>query len=101
VNITVPVIIRRSKLIHCSVVVPCPFFVSCFFCGTGYCLVFFVLCIGDGWRCTDCGESVSQYGYTALMYAAVRGHADCLRLLIDAGADKDTKSNVRRRSLLR
>ena len=29
------------------------------------------------------------------MYAAWKGHADCARLLIDAGADKDAKSNVR------
>jgi hypothetical protein len=32
------------------------------------------------------------------MYAAGRGHADCARLLIDAGADKDAKNNVRKRS---
>jgi hypothetical protein len=42
----------------------------------------------------------SQHGHTALMYAAVSGHADCARLLIDAGADKEATSGVRRRSLL-
>ncbi len=33
------------------------------------------------------------------MYAAQYGHSDCARLLIDAGADKDAKNNVRRRLL--
>jgi hypothetical protein len=41
----------------------------------------------------------AQYGSVALMYAAREGHADCVRLLIDAGADKDASNNVRRRSL--
>ena len=45
-------------------------------------------------------ESDLQGGYTALMRAATQGHADCTRLLIDAGADKDATSNVRRRSLI-
>jgi hypothetical protein len=27
--------------------------------------------------------------------ASANGHADCVRLLIDAGADKEAKSNVR------
>ncbi len=45
------------------------------------------------------GESDSQSGCTALAYAAKTGHADCVRLLIDAGADKDIKNDVRRRSL--
>ncbi len=40
-------------------------------------------------------ESDSQTGWTALMRAAARGHADCARLLIDAGADKDARNNVR------
>jgi hypothetical protein len=28
---------------------------------------------------------------------AMNGHADCARLLLDAGADKNAKNNVRRR----
>ena len=52
-------------------------------------------------RSCDCGgESDSQSGYTALIEAASRGHADCVRMLVDAGADKDARDNVRRRSLL-
>jgi ankyrin repeat protein len=43
----------------------------------------------------DCGESDSQRGTTALILAAVNGRADCARLLIDAGADKEAKNNVR------
>jgi hypothetical protein len=31
---------------------------------------------------------------TALMDAALHGHADCVRLLIDAGANKDAQSMV-------
>ena len=42
----------------------------------------------------------SQGGRTALMYAASHGNADCVRLLIDAGADKEVKGNVRAGSLL-
>ena len=34
------------------------------------------------------------------MRAAANGQADCLRLLIDAGADKEAKDWVRRRLLL-
>jgi hypothetical protein len=37
---------------------------------------------------------------TALMCAAENGNADCVRLLIDAGADKDVEGNVRRQSWL-
>jgi ankyrin repeat protein len=35
-----------------------------------------------------------QDGYTALMYAAEHGRADCVRLLIDTGADKEAKDYV-------
>ena len=41
------------------------------------------------------GGSDSQDGWTALMWAAERGHADCVQLLIDAGADKDVRNEVR------
>ncbi len=37
----------------------------------------------------------SPRGWTALMCAAIGGRTDCMRLLIDAGADKDAKSVVR------
>ena len=46
------------------------------------------------------GDFNSQDGATALIWAAEMGRADCVRLLIDAGADKDAENNVRRRSLL-
>jgi ankyrin repeat protein len=36
-----------------------------------------------------------QDGDTALIGAAAKGHTDCVRLLIDAGADKDVRTNVR------
>ena len=36
-----------------------------------------------------------QWGCTALIRAAMHGSADCARLLIDAGADKNAKDNVR------
>ncbi len=37
----------------------------------------------------------AQNGYTALICAAMNGHVDCARLLLDAGADKNAKNNVR------
>ncbi len=40
-------------------------------------------------------HTLSQGGWTALMRAAIEGHADCVRLLLDAGADKDARHNVR------
>ena len=42
-----------------------------------------------------CGEFDSQWGETALSKAAESGHTDCVRLLLDAGADRDTKNEVR------
>ena len=39
----------------------------------------------------------AQDGYTALIFAAMHGRADCVRLLLDAGADKDAKNEVRAR----
>ena len=36
-----------------------------------------------------------QLGWTALIAAAVMGHLDCVRLLIDAGADKEARNKVR------
>ena len=38
----------------------------------------------------------AQKGLTALMWASAHGHADCVRLLLDAGADRDAVDNVRR-----
>ena len=36
-----------------------------------------------------------QMGYTPLMCAAREGHTDCVRLLLDAGADKEAQDYVR------
>ena len=47
----------------------------------------------------DCVEFDLQDGYTALIFAAEYGHADCVRLLLDVGADTGANNNVRRRSL--
>ena len=37
----------------------------------------------------------TQNGHTALMHAASKGHTECVRLLVEGGAIKDAKSNVR------
>ncbi len=49
-----------------------------------------VALIGDG----D-ASGFSQWGLTALMIAARNDHAECMRLLIDAGANKDALDEVR------
>ena len=60
---------------------------------------FLCILLGNYWRWwlrgIGGGEFDSQDGNTALILAAEQGHADCLRLLIDAGADKDAKDRVR------
>jgi ankyrin repeat protein len=40
---------------------------------------------------------VSQEGRTALMWAAMNGHTEAVKALIDKGADKDATEKVRRR----
>jgi hypothetical protein len=40
-------------------------------------------------------QLLTQSGRTALIQAAQNGHTDCVRLLVQAGADKDAKDNVR------
>jgi hypothetical protein len=44
----------------------------------------------------DRPEYVSmQYGCTALIFSAINDHSDCVDLLVEAGADKEAKENVR------
>ncbi len=45
--------------------------------------------VGHIWRRAQLG------GRTALMCAAENGHADCVRLMLDAGADKNAVDEVR------
>jgi hypothetical protein len=40
-------------------------------------------------------ESDAQNGSTVMMIASENGRADCVRLLIDVGADKEAKDDVR------
>jgi ankyrin repeat protein len=35
-----------------------------------------------------------QLGYTALIFAAAKGHAECVRLLLEGGADKNWSDKV-------
>jgi ankyrin repeat protein len=43
----------------------------------------------------------SQRGTTALFWAARQGHAECARLLLDAGADRTAVDDVRGPRILR
>ena len=56
-----------------------------------------MFCVRWRWYCNFVvvDESDSQTGRTALIEAAASGRADCVRLLIEAGADKEAKTNVR------
>jgi hypothetical protein len=47
------------------------------------------------YACECMWAMAGQRGATALIFAAVTGHADCVRLLLDAGADKNAKDKVR------
>jgi hypothetical protein len=40
-------------------------------------------------------DTLMQHQCAALLGAAVGGHTDCVRLLVEAGADKEAKSHVR------
>jgi ankyrin repeat protein len=37
----------------------------------------------------------AQEGWTTLSLASLNGQTDCVRLLLESGADKDAKNNVR------
>jgi hypothetical protein len=69
-----------------------------FTCGIAVSFLHFTCCWW--WQCVGICKFDSQHGWTALIGAAHECQADCVRLLIDAGADKDAKDNVRARSLL-
>jgi hypothetical protein len=45
-------------------------------------------------RCMFGGDSNSQSGSTPLILAARNGRADCVRLLLEAGADRDATNKV-------
>ncbi len=45
-------------------------------------------------RCVA-ATNATQGGMRALMWAAANGHAGCVQMLIDAGADTEAKSKVR------
>ena len=46
------------------------------------------------WRRRRHNGKREQDESTALIYAAWKGHADCVQLLLDAGADKEAKDEV-------
>ena len=47
------------------------------------------------WRAAHFVTHAQKDGKTALMCAAMKGHADCVRLLLDAGAYKEATDGVR------
>ena len=59
--------------------------------------MFILLRALNGPRCHDpfATHARAQLGRTALMWAVIKGHADCARLLLDAGADTKAKDRVR------
>jgi hypothetical protein len=93
----IPLLILRSVLHR-----PIPVSLSSIFASHFPQLVFMNMhatnvCAGCALAMALCGCLItgSQNGWTALFSAAVFGRTDCLRLLIEAGADKDAKNNVR------
>ena len=47
-------------------------------------------------ECCFPSKSVAQRGCTPLIWAAEKGHADCVRVLLDVDVDKNAKNKVRR-----
>ena len=47
------------------------------------------------WSVVTSDAQCAQIGCTALIFAAENGHADCVRLLLDAGADTNAQNIVR------
>jgi hypothetical protein len=45
-----------------------------------------------------CENTFAQGGRTVLIHAVFQDRVDCARLLLDAGADKEAKDEVRSRS---
>ncbi len=43
----------------------------------------------------DHSHKLVQFEYTALTWATSSGHASCVRLLLDAGVDKEAETKVR------
>jgi hypothetical protein len=43
----------------------------------------------------SCFIDLAQRGMSALIRAASEGHTDCVRMLLEGGADKNIKNNVR------
>ena len=39
-------------------------------------------------------HSLQQYGWTALMYASMKGKVECMRILLERGAQANTQSMV-------
>ncbi len=46
-------------------------------------------------RGRECLDAKLQFERTALICAFANGHADCVRLLLEAGADMENKDNMR------
>ncbi len=56
--------------------------------------------VGDACACICCATyDCLQDNRTALIWASFHGRADCVRLLLGAGADKNAKDKVRGRSV--
>ena len=49
-----------------------------------------------GTACVYSALTHTQKGFTALICAAEKGHLECLKALLEAGADKDAKTLVRK-----
>jgi ankyrin repeat protein len=70
-------------------------------CGFGVCLLVCLCAVRAGRRRRHIGTLTAQNGQNALIRAAMGGHTDCVRLLLDAGADKNAKTKVRQVGLPR
>ena len=87
--------LQHNHLLHAYFIVPAVLFVKCH--AKKFPIVYSLLSVSWSRR-IGFGAQINptlQLGYTALILASIKGDADCVRMLLECGADKYAQDNVR------